>query len=164
MPATHHLAQLNIGRLRAPLDDPAMAGFVTALPVVNALADAAPGFVWRLQDEETGDATGLRPLNLPDVIVNLSVWEDVETLRAFTYHSAHLEPLRRRREYFDHEGLPGYLVLWWVPAGHRPTVAEAMARLEHLAAEGPSPLAFTFREPYPPHTAPTAANRATAGR
>jgi hypothetical protein len=146
----HHLAQLNIGRLRAPLDDPSMADFANALPVINALADASPGFVWRLQEEGAEDATGLRPLDQPDVIVNLSVWTDVETLRAFTYHSAHLESLRRRREFFDHQGLAAYLVLWWVPAGHRPTVTEALQRLELLAADGPGPRAFTFRQTYPP--------------
>jgi hypothetical protein len=141
-----HLAQLNIGRLRAPLDDPLMADFVSELPRINALAEAAPGFVWRLRDEDAPDATTLRPYG-PDILVNLSVWESVETLRDFAYRGAHLEPLRRRREWFDRSGISMHLVLWWVPVGHLPTVDEARERLDLLEREGPTPAAFTLRQP-----------------
>ncbi len=143
----HHLAQLNITRLLAPLSDPAMADFVAALPRVNALADAAPGFVWRLQDD-AGDATALRPFG-PDVLVNLSLWTSVEALREFAYRGPHLDPLRRRREWFTHEGLDPYAVLWWVPAGAVPTVDDAAERLDLLRRDGPGPRAFTMRQPYP---------------
>ena len=144
-----HLAQLNIAIPRAPLDDPSMAGFVDDLARINARADASPGFVWRLVAEGSDDATSLRPFG-PDLLVNMSVWESVEALRDFTYRdSAHLESLRRRREWFSHEGLGSNLVLWWVPAGTLPTLDEARERLELLDREGPSPEAFTLREPYP---------------
>src|SRR3954451_152203 len=115
-----HLAQLNIALPVEPLDAPALAEFVAALEPVNAAADAAPGFVWRLQTED-GDATGVRAFGDDRLIVNLSVWESLEALRAFVYGDVtHLAVLRRRREWFDR--LESFLVLWWVPAGHRPTV------------------------------------------
>jgi hypothetical protein len=141
-----HLAQLNIARLRAPLDSPELADFVALLPEVNALAERSPGYIWRLQDE-SGDATALRPF-APDVIVNLTVWESVESLWDFTYRTAHLEPMRRRRDWFAPFDGP-HLVLWWIPAGTQPTLAEAAARLARLAEHGPAPEAFTFREPHP---------------
>ena len=144
--ADHHLAQLNIARLRAPLDDPALADFVAQLPEINALAEASPGYVWRLQDD-SGDATALRPFG-PDVIVNLTVWESVDTLRAFTYRTGHLAPLRRRRDWFVPLDAP-HLVLWWIPAGTLPDVPEAAARLDALCHHGPSADAFTLREPFP---------------
>lgn|SRR5690349_12090608 len=143
----HHLAQLNVARLRAPLDSPLLADFVAQLPEVNGLAERHPGYVWRLRDD-SGDATSLRPF-APDVIVNLTVWESVETLRDFTYRSAeHLDALRRRREWFLPYGGP-HLVLWWIPAGTLPTIAEAGDRLDLLASGGPGPEAFTLRRPYP---------------
>jgi hypothetical protein len=145
----HHLAQLNIARPRAPLDSPQLAGFMSRLAEINALADAAPGFVWRLVDAGGGDATSLRPYG-PDVLVNMSVWESVEALYDFAYRTAHLDVLRRRREYFDHEGLDTYAVLWWVPSGTVPTLIQARRRLDLLAAEGPTPQAFTFRDRFPP--------------
>lgn len=140
-----HLAQLNVGRLREPLDAAGSAGFVAALQPVNALADASPGFVWRLTDENGQDATSIRPEG-DDLIVNLSVWESRQALWDFTYRTEHLELLRRRREWFTRMVEP-VLVLWWVPAGHVPSVEEAMARLALLREKGPSPDAFTFREP-----------------
>ena len=150
-----HLAQLNVAHPRAPLDDPSMAGFVDDLEVVNALADAAPGFVWRLVGEGTDDATALRPFG-PDLMVNMSVWESVEALRDFAYRDAnHLEQLRRRREWFSHEHLGAHLVLWWIPAGTIPTLDEAGQRLSLLDAQGPGPDAFTLRALYPaPATLP----------
>lgn len=143
-PSTHeaHLAELNVATLRHPLDDPRIAPFVEMLDSVNAAADRAPGFVWRLVGEGAADATGLRPAG-EDVIVNLSVWQTREALWDFTYRSGHLEVMRRRREWF-HRHVEAHMVLWWVPAGHLPTVEEALERLADLRANGPSPRAFTF--------------------
>jgi hypothetical protein len=142
-----HLAQLNIGRLVAPLDDPRIAGFVDDLERINALADGHAGFVWRLQND-TGDATSYRLFD-ESTLVNMSVWETIDDLYAYTYGSAHLEPLRRRREWFlPFEG--PHLVLWWVPAGHRPDLVEAGERLERLRRDGPTAEAFTFRQRFEP--------------
>lgn len=144
IPSAHafHLAQLNLATLRHPLDDPRTASFVELLDPVNAAADAAPGFVWRLVEEGTPDATGLRPAG-ENVIVNLSVWETRDALWDFTYRSGHLEVMRRRREWFQRH-VEAHLALWWVPAGHLPTVGEALDRLADLRTHGPSPRAFTF--------------------
>jgi hypothetical protein len=143
MTAGRHLAQLNVAIPRFPVDHPGLAEFIALLPEVNALAERSPGFVWRLQDEEKGDATTLRPFG-PDVLVNLSVWESVEALRAFVYRTVHLEPMRRRREWFV-PPTEEHLVLWWIPAGTLPTTGEAGERLALLRRIGPSPEAFTFR-------------------
>ncbi|MFY1669259.1 DUF3291 domain-containing protein [Plantactinospora sp. WMMB334] len=145
---TYHLAQLNTARLRAPLDDPLMADFVADLPALNGLADASPGFVWRLRDDDGADATALRPFG-PDLLVNLTVWESVSALRDYVYRSPHLESLRRRREWFHPAGTDPYLVLWWLPAGELPTLNEARARLDRLARTGPTSAAFTLRHPFP---------------
>ena len=144
--AEHHLAQLNVARLVNPMDSPEMAGFVALLPEINALAERSPGYVWRLQDG-SGNATAIRPFG-PDIVVNLTVWETVETFRDFVYRSAHLEPMRRRREWFPPYGAPS-LVLWWIPAGTLPTLAEGWERLELLTRDGPSLDAFTLKEPFP---------------
>lgn len=144
----YHLAQVNIGRLVAPLDSPQLAGFVAALDPVNSLADAAPGFVWRLQTDD-GNATGLRIFGDDTMLVNMSVWESLEALGDFVYRSAHREVMRHRREYFEKLS-ESFVALWWVPAGHIPTVAEAEARLMHLRDRGPTPEAFTFRSPFGP--------------
>jgi heme-degrading monooxygenase HmoA len=141
------LAQLNIGRIVAPLDSPQLAGFVNRLDEINALADRAPGFVWRFQTAE-GDATALRPFDDDRILVNFSVWESPEALQQFVYRTAHVEVMRQRREWFE-VMREAYLVLWWVPAGHSPTVEEAIARLETLRSRGASPEAFTFRELFP---------------
>jgi hypothetical protein len=145
--ATHHLAQLNIGRMLAPLDSVQLAPFVEALEPVNALADGAPGFVWRLQTED-GDATAIRPYDDDMMIVNLSVWESVEALAEYVYRSDHVAIMRRRRAFFE-KMAEAFTVLWWVPAGHRPPVAEAKERLELLRRSGPTPEAFTFRTAFP---------------
>jgi hypothetical protein len=144
----HHLAQLNVGRLRQPLDAPESAGFVAGLKPINALADASPGFVWRLTDEDGEDATSIHP-NGDDMIVNLSVWQSREALWDFAYRSDHLELLRHRRQWFVRMTEP-FMVLWWVPAGHVPSVEEALRRLARLREKGPGAEAFTFREPYDP--------------
>ena len=144
-----HLAQLNVGRLLAPLEDEQIAGFVAALDPVNAAADAAPGFVWRLQTDE-GNATGVQASDDPLFIVNLSVWEGVEALAAFVYDDGlHRSVLRGRRQWFERLG-EVFAVLWWVPAGTRPTVAEALDRLDRLRRDGPTAEAFTFRRPFSP--------------
>jgi hypothetical protein len=144
----HHLAQLNVGRLRWPLDAPESAGFVDGLKPINALADASPGFVWRLTDEGGQDATSIHP-DGDDMIVNLSVWESRQALWDFTYRSDHLEYVRRRREWFQRPTEP-IMVLWWVPAGHLPSLEEALFRLARLREAGPVPEAFTLRRPYEP--------------
>ena len=146
-----HLAQVNIARMKAPLDSPTMAGFVTRLDEINALADGSPGFVWRLQTAE-GNATYLRPYDDDRILFNMSVWETIESLRAYVYQSAHVELLRHRQEWFDRfDGV--YVALWWVPAGHRPSVDEAKKRLAHLEEKGATPFAFTFKETFVPDEA-----------
>ncbi|WP_306335631.1 DUF3291 domain-containing protein [Streptomyces sp. KL118A] len=146
VPAAAHLAEFNLAKLRHPLTDPRIAPFVELLDPVNAAADGAPGFVWRLVEEGEPDATALRPAG-EDVIVTMSVWETPEALWEFTYRSGHLEAMRRRREWFERH-VEAHLVLWWVPAGHLPTVDEGMERLADLQANGPSPRAFTFTSSY----------------
>jgi len=138
---TFQLAQVNIARLRAPLDSPLLADFVANLDPVNALAEASAGFVWRLKDEG-GNATSIPYSDDPAIIVNLSVWESVEALRAFTFRSHHTQFLKRRREWFERMDLA--VALWWVEAGHRPTPAEAREKLDHLERYGPGEAVFSF--------------------
>jgi hypothetical protein len=142
-----HLAQINVGRLRAPVDSPLVAEFMAALDPINALADTSPGFVWRLQTED-GNATSVRPYEDDEILINLSVWESIEALDTFVYHSDHTGYLRRRREWFGRMD-EAMLALWWLPNGERPTVEEGVARLDHLRAHGPTPEAFTFRQRFP---------------
>jgi len=142
------VAQLNIGRMKAPPEDPLIADFMAALDPINALADAAPGFVWRLQTED-GNATAIRPYEDELLLVNMSTWASVEALADFVYRSAHRDVMVRRREWFEKMD-ELFTVLWWVPAGHVPSVDEAKDRLERLRTEGPTPEAFTFRHPFPP--------------
>jgi Domain of unknown function (DUF3291) len=139
-PPNHHLAELNIGRIRYDLEDPRMADFTDNLALVNGLAERSEGFVWRYVDE-SGNATDTRPFADPLVIVNLSVWESVAALEHFVWQTVHKRFYGRRHEWFDRYEGP-YFVMWWVPQGHRPTVAEALGRLEHLKANGPSDYAF----------------------
>ena len=144
----HHLAHINIGRIVTDTpDDPKLADFMAALDDINALAEASPGFVWRLQDD-SGNATGIHAFDDPRMLVNMSVWESVETLHAFAYKSAHTAFVGRRLEWF--EAPSGVIVaLWWVAAGHRPTLDEAKARLDYLARHGPTSQAFTFKQRFP---------------
>lgn len=144
----YELAQLNIGIIKGPMDSPVMAEFAANLERINALAERSPGFVWRLKTE-AGDATALRPFEDENMLVNMSVWQDVESLSQYVYRSGHVEVMRRRREWFERMG-QAFLVLWWVPRGYRPSVPEAIARLETLRRLGPGPEAFTFRQAYPP--------------
>jgi hypothetical protein len=125
-----------------------MAGFVARLDEINALADASPGFVWRLQTPE-GNATYLRPYDDDRILFNLSVWESVETLREYAYRSVHAEVLRKRADWFEKFEAPA-VALWWVPAGHLPSIDEAKKRLAHLQEHGPAAFAFTFRTLFPP--------------
>jgi len=143
-----HLAQLNVGRLRAPMDDPMIDDFRMNLGPLNALAEASPGYVWRLQDE-SGNATSIKPFDDDLEIINLTVWESIEALADFTYRSGHVELLRRRREFFEAPDRP-ILCLWWIPEGMIPTIEEALARLEHLRTHGATPTAFTFRHRFDP--------------
>ena len=135
------LAQLNIAIMKEPLESPSMADFVASLDRINALAEAAPGFVWRLQTEE-GDATAMRPMG-EDTLVNMSVWRDIESLNRYVYGTAHVDIMRRRKEWFERMR-DASVVLWWVRQGHRPTVPEAIAKLELLRTRGSTAEAFTF--------------------
>ncbi len=143
----YQLAQVKVARLRAALDAPELADFVAALEPINALADRAPGFVWRLQTEDR-DATAIRVFDDERIIVNLSVWETVEALEAFVYGSRHAGVMRRRREWFERLG-EAQLALWWLPAGEVPTVLQARQRLEQLQLHHASPDAFTLQERFP---------------
>jgi hypothetical protein len=150
---TFELAQVNVARLEAPLTDPQLKDFVDALDPVNAIADAAPGFVWRLQTED-GNATAVRAFewdtgDSAGMIVNLTVWQSIEELAEFTYSGWHRELLRRRRDWFQHMR-EAVTALWWVPAGHRPSTDEAEDRIRHLRAHGPTPQAFTLKVTFPP--------------
>lgn len=146
MPA-FHLAQINIGRLIAPIDDPRIADFVAQLDPINALADASPGFVWRLESS-SGNATDIAYNADPSILVNMSVWQSVEALRQFTYQSRHLGVFRDRARWFEKMGLPHYC-LWWIPEGHIPTVAEGRERLEHYQQQGATPFSFWFSQLFP---------------
>ena len=143
----YHLAQINIGRMAAPLDSPTMAEFVNNLDRINALAEGSPGFVWRLIGAGN-DATSLRPYDDDRIIVNMSVWETVEEFQQYVYRSAHAEIMRKRKQFF--ERMETYFVMWWIPAGHIPTVQEAKERLEHLKTHGETDHAFTFKQVIPP--------------
>jgi hypothetical protein len=153
--SAYELAQLNIGIIRGPMDSPVMAEFAANLERINALAERSPGFIWRLQTE-AGDATALRPFEDQNMLLNMSVWRDLESLNAYVYRSAHSEIMRRRRDWFERMDKP-FLVLWWLPRGHRPSIAEAVARLELLRSQGPTAAAFNFRSAF---LAPDAASAA----
>lgn len=142
----HHLAQINIGLLKAPMDAPETAGFAENLDRINALAEAQPGFVWRLTGEGN-NATDIQMFDDPLQLLNMSVWTDLDALAAFVYRSDHRDVMRRRAEWFHKMEL--FMCLWWVPVGHEPTPEEAIARLAVLRRRGPSPEAFTFRNPFP---------------
>jgi heme-degrading monooxygenase HmoA len=144
----YYLAEINIGRILAPLDDPLMAGFVERLDEINALADNSPGFVWRLQSDE-GNATNFRPYEDERILVNVSVWTSLEAFADYAYKSNHREVMKQRRQWFERFDGP-YMALWWVPQGHIPTVAEAKERIDYLRAHGESPFAFSLKKPFPP--------------
>jgi hypothetical protein len=140
------LAQLNIAKMRFPLESPEMADFVNNLDRINALADASEGFVWRLQGEGN-DATSLRPFEDDFIIVNMSVWDNLESLKQYVYKSAHTDILKRRTEWFE-KVQEAMVVLWWIPTAHIPTVLESKERLEHLRKNGSSEFAFSFQQAF----------------
>ena len=142
----HHLAQINIARMRAPLSDPIMKGFVDQLVEVNLIAEASPGFVWRLKSEE-GDATNIRAYEDELILVNMSVWESIESLREFTYRSHHAGVFRDRLQWFERSD-GANLALCWIPVGHIPTVEEGKSRLALMEKLGPTPDAFTFKQSF----------------
>ncbi len=143
----YHLAQINIARMVAPLDDPRMREFVENLTTINALAEASPGFVWRWQSDLSGNATDLAYNEDPLVIANMSVWESVESLRAFTYQTQHVQFFRKRAQWFEKPSQPGY-ALWWIPAGRVPTIEEGKERLELYRTNGATSEAFWFSQPF----------------
>ncbi|MEQ8675589.1 MAG: DUF3291 domain-containing protein [Aggregatilineales bacterium] len=142
----YHLAQLNHARMIAPTDDPRVADFMNALDEINALAEVSAGFVWRLVGEGN-NATDIHFFEDPQLLVNMSVWESVESLYKYAYKSKHADYFARRREWFTRPEKPSP-VLWWVPAKHTPTLAEALARVDHLAEHGPTPHAFNFKKTF----------------
>lgn len=141
---TQHLAQINIGRLLAPIDDPLIADFVNQLDEINALAESSPGFVWRLKDDTSNDATQINVFGDPLIIVNMSVWETVEDLKNFAYKSAHVQVFRDRARWFE-KMEEAHMALWWMPVGVFPTAEEGRDRLMHLREHGESEWAFTFK-------------------
>lgn len=157
----YHLAQMSVSLAKAPLDDPMMEGFVSQLKYINSVADEAPGFVWRLQTEE-GDATGIRGYDDPLKLLNMSLWESVETLKEYVYRSDHAGPYRNARQWFNKLDGPT-TVLWWVAKGHIPSVTEGVERLDYLAKMGPSPEAFTFRHAFPPPDAEVSTTKMESG-
>ncbi len=146
----YQLAQINIGRLVAPIDDPKIAEFVAQLDPINALADQAPGFVWRLQSG-SGNATDIPYNDDPSIMVNMPVWESPEALRNYAYKSEHMKVLRDRAKWFVKMDKPIYC-LWWIPAGHIPSVAEGRERLEHYQEHGATPYSFWFSQEFPQPT------------
>ena len=144
----YHLAQVNVARLLAPLDSPQLAPFVAQLDAVNAEADRAPGFVWRLHD-----ASSVRDEADPSTLVNLSVWESVDTLKQYTYQPGHIDVFRSRAQWFERPA-SAHLAMWWVPAGHIPTVSEAIERLDFRRRRGDTEAAFAFAKPFPPPDSP----------
>ena len=139
----YHLAQINIARMLAPIDDPIMSEFVAQLSPINALADESPGFVWRLQSE-SGDATSIKIYDDELIIINITVWESVESLREFAYRSAHVGVMRDRKRWFEIFDDP-YYALWWIPAGELPSAEEGKERLDRLRENGDSAFAFSFK-------------------
>lgn len=138
-----HLAQTNVAIAKYGYEDPRFAGFVNNLDRINALADSSPGFVWRYIAEDETEA-GTEVFGDDNMLFNMSVWESKESLMNYVYQSAHVEILRKRADWFDVMDGP-IQTLWWLPAGTRPTVAEARRRLELLRQNGPTQDAFTFR-------------------
>jgi len=157
--SSFHIAQLNVGRAVASLDDPQLADFMAWLDRINALAERSPGFVWRLQGDN-GNNTALKVSDDPRFIVNMSVWASIDDLHAFTYRSNHKAVFARRYEWFERAAGPN-MVMWWIPAGTLPEVSEALDRLRRLETLGPTPEAFTFKQHFPPPVAPDEPEPAT---
>ncbi len=143
----YQLAQVNIARMKADLDDPVMSGFVQRLDEINALADSSAGFVWRFQ-ADTGNATYLRPFEDQRILLNLSVWATLEDLKHYVYGSKHLELLRSKTAWFTKLS-EAHLALWWIQKGHLPSVGEALEKLRLIQQTGTSPDAFSLVQSYP---------------
>jgi hypothetical protein len=156
----YHLAQINTATLKAPLDHPCMADFVAQIEEINAIADADPGFVWRLRSEGANDATSIRAFDDERILITLTVWKSLEALSTYVYKGAHGTIMRDRRRWFESTKQP-ILALWWIPVGHHPTVEEAKARLSHLRQHGPTPYAFSFGKSFPSPDADESATAAT---
>jgi hypothetical protein len=154
-PPKFHLAQYNVAKLVAPLDDPRLDEFHANLDRINQLGDRSPGFVWRHQNAD-GTSTSTRVGDDPLVVINYTVWESIESLFEYTYHSDHVEVFRKRRDWFEDHGGVHYLAMWWLPAGHIPSVEEAEERLAHLRAHGPTQYCFTFKQRFGPPEVPAA--------
>lgn len=142
----YRLAQINIAEALASMESETMKGFVDQLDEINALADQAPGFIWRLQTEE-GDATSIQAFDNPRLIVNMSVWENLEYLKNYVYKSLHVELIRDRDAWFN-KMINVHQALWWIPAEHIPTVEEGKEKLEYLQLHGVSKIAFTFAKSF----------------
>lgn len=140
------LAQLNIATTLYPIDSPEMADFVNNLAPINAIAEASAGFIWRLQDD-SGDATHIHAFDDPNMIVNMSVWESIDALKAFMFKTHHRDFMRRKKEWFQHSDVDTY-VLWWIPQGYAPSLDEAISKLTLLRDNGESPSAFTFKRQF----------------
>ena len=137
------IAQVNVGKLVAPLDDPRIDDFRNALERINLLGEAQPGFVWRAKGAGF-DATDCRVFDDPDILINATVWESIEHLAAFAYRTDHREFVRRRHDWFA-PATEAFQAIWWVPVGHIPTLDECVERLTHIRAYGPTAYAFDFR-------------------
>ncbi|MAZ88936.1 MAG: hypothetical protein CL693_15005 [Cellvibrionaceae bacterium] len=146
MPA-YHLAQINIAQAKDQMESDVMKGFVERLDEINALAEASPGFIWRLQDE-SGNASEIQVFDDPLLLINMSVWQDIDSLKHYVYRSAHVDLLRDRDAWFN-KTVQAHQALWWVPAGHLPSEREGVERLQHLQQHGPTATAFTFARPQP---------------
>lgn len=143
----YHIAQINIAQAKSSMASETMKGFVERLDEINALADKSPGFVWRLQTDE-GDATAIQAFEDPFLIVNMSVWQDIQSLKEYVYKSVHVELIRDRSAWFN-KMIAMHQALWWIPVGHIPSVEEGKAKLNHLQEHGVSKTAFTFAKPFP---------------
>jgi hypothetical protein len=141
----YQLAQINIAKLLKPIDHPQIADFVNQLDEINALAEKSKGFVWRLKDEDSNDATSLNPFNDPNIIVNMSVWEDIISLKDYVYNSGHIKVFIRRKEWFEKPS-KAHMALWWMEKAKLPTAEEGKKRIEYLQQFGSSKYAFTFKD------------------
>lgn len=144
-----HLAEVNLAKARHDMDDPRMAGFVDNLEKINGMGDNSPGAVWRYQDD-SGAALDTQVFDDPLLFINLTVWESIEDLRAFTVDSEHVNFIRRRLEWFDRNPSLPTITMWWIPIGTLPTLDEMVERVHHLRDNGPTPYAFTFKDHFPP--------------
>ena len=141
----YHLAQVNIAKQLAPMDDPIMQDFVNNLDKINAIADLADGFVWRLQDEDK--ELGAKVFQDDALLINMSVWENLESLFNYTYNSGHIEVFKRKKEWFSKMKMM-HMAFWYVPEGYEPTFQDAKDRLDYLNKHGDTPFAFSFRSKF----------------